>query len=571
MIKRIVILKPSRPLNFSESCNAGIKASNNENIFIANDDIIISKSTLEELVKATDDNTVTGPDSNCNLGWQTQYAYQVKDVTLVPSMSLSQIKHIIPDIHNIKVVRNEVMDRDWLAFFATMFTRKCIDKVGLLDENFIYDREDLDWCVRAASLGIKFKQIFSSYCFHFGGVSRKKKHKELGLKHDLDQEHNELYYKNKFNLQDKKIVAFYCYDAWEYWDENSLNVSISEKPCGIGGSETQVILLSRELSKLGYKVKVFNKCKEQHLDTQGFDVEYIPFQNFEEYSKKVTYDCLIASRYLNCFDVPFKSKKNYAMIHDVFLILNNRSQHQVELSKIDKYLCLSHRHKEFVSSYHQIPQEKILVTSNGLDFTRFKKGIPRDPYRMIYSSSPDRGLDNVLVLFDRVKEEVPELQLHIYYGFENFKDQNYVKLMMAEIEKREDVYYHGRVGQDILAEEFQKSSIWGYATPFEETFCITAIEAMAAGTLILSSHYWGLIDTVKDAGILLPMHDNRNTCRTPEYHDQWVKECVKLLKDKDYAERYRALGYERAKRFTWENVAKQWHTLFSTGEWNEIQ
>jgi glycosyltransferase involved in cell wall biosynthesis len=571
MIKKVIILKPNRPLNFSESCNAGIKASKNNMIFIANDDIIISKGTLEELVKHTDDNTVTGPDSNCNLGWLTNYAYQVKDVSLVPAMSLNQIQHVVEDIYNINVTRNEIIERDWLAFFATMITRKSIEKVGLLDENFIYDREDLDWCIRAKQVGVKFKQIFASYCFHFGGVSRKKKHKEMGLKHDLDQEHNELYYKTKFNIQDKKIIAFYCYDAWEYWDENSLNVSISGKPNGIGGSETQVILLSKELAKLGYKVKIFNKCKEQHFDTSGVDVEYIPFQNFEEYSKKIVYDCLIASRYLNCFDVPFKSKKNYVMIHDVFLILNNRTQHQVELDKVDKYLCLSHRHKKFVSEYHKIPEDKILVTSNGLDLTRFEKKLPKNPYRLIYSSSPDRGLDNLLILFDKVKEHIPELELHVYYGFENFKDQNYVKLMLEEIKKREDVHYHGRVGQDVLAEEFQKSNIWAYSTNFEETFSISALEAMAAGAIVLSSHYWGLIDTVKDSGILLPMHDNRNTCRTPEYHEKWVKECVNIIKNKEYAEHYRNLGYERVKKFTWEHVAKQWHSLFSEGIWKEIQ
>lgn len=572
MIKKIVILKPKKSLNFSESINAGIKASSSKYIFIANDDIIISKNTIEELVKNTTDEVITGPDSNCNLGFQTDYAYTVGGVPLVPSMSLNQIKHIIPEIYNIKTRNSVVAPREWLAFFATMFTRKCIEDIGLMDENFVYDKEDLDYCVRAKHIGKKFHQIFSSYAFHFGGVSRKRKHKELGLKHDLDTEHNTLYFQNKYNYRhDKPVIGIYCHDAWEYWDENSLNSSLSDKPKGIGGSESQAVLISRELAKLGYKVKIFNKCKEQHLDSSGVDVEYVPFNHFEEYSKKIKYDYFIASRYLDCFRVPFKSGRNFAMIHDVFLIMNQSNKQDAKQDKIEKYFALSHAHKNFVSGYHNIPKEQILVTSNGIDLNRFKQPLKRDPYKLIYSSSPDRGLEVLLDMFPKVKAKIPEVTLDIFYGFENFQDQEYVKKMKAKIAATEGVTYHGRVGQDVLAQKFLESSIWAYPTWFEETFCITALEAIAAGTVPVTSHFWGLIDTLKDAGIMLPMPKGRDTVYTKEYQDAWIETTVKLLQDKDYFQKIQDKGYERVKRFTWEAVAKQWDLFFRTGEWKEIQ
>ena len=573
MIKKIVVLKPKKSLNFSESCNAGVKNSNSDKIFIANDDIIISKHTMEEMAKNTDDNTITGPDSNCNLGFQTDYAYNVKGVNLVPAMQLQQVKHIIPDIYDIKTVHNnKIVEREWLAYFATMFTRKCWNDIGMMDETFVYDKEDLDHCIRAKRIGKKFKQIFSSFCFHFGGVSRKRKHVELGLKYDLDTEHNTLYFQNKYGVTDKPIIALYCYDAWEFWDEQSLNKSLDpKKPAGIGGSETQIILLSRELAKLGYKVKVFNKCKEQHFDSLKFDVEYIPFQNFEEYSKKVTYDVLVASRYLQCFDIPFKSKKNIVMVHDVFLIMCGRNQHQVFKERVDKYFCLSNAHKQFFSQYHNVPLDQIVVTSNGLDFNRFKNEVKKNPYKLIYSSSPDRGLDVLLSLFPKVKEQVPEVELHIFYGFENFRDQVYVNKMMEIIKKTPGVFYHGRVGQDELAQHFQESAIWAYPTHFEETYCITALESMAGGAVVLASDYWGLIDTVKEGGILLPMPQGKQTVYTMEYQNKWVEECIKLLKDKDYYTSWQNKGFERVKRFTWENVARQWSDLIKNNTWKEIQ
>jgi len=573
MIRKVVILKPKKSLNFSESCNVGIKQSNNNLIFIANDDIIVTKHCMEELVKNTDHDTITGPDSNCNLGFQTNYAYTVNGIRLIPAMTLDQIKPIIPDLYNVNVITKTIIEREWLAFFATMFTRKCMEDVGLLDETFVYDREDLSWCIIAKQKGKKFKQIFSSYCFHFGGISRKRKHQELGLKHDLDQEHNELYFRKKFNVVDKPILGIYCDNAWEYWDENSLNASLqSDKPSGIGGSETQVIHLSREFSKLGYRVKVFNKCKENHFDSGGFNVEYIPFQNFGEYSKLTKYNYFVASRYLNCFDVPFEADRCFSMIHDVFLIMCGKHQHDVKKDRIEKYFCLSNRHKQFVSQYHNIPLDQILMTANGLDFERFNKPhIKKDPNRLIYSSSPDRGLEYMMPVLDDVYKQHPQMQLHVYYGFENFRDQNYISKIKKEMNKRPYITYHGRVGQDVLAEEFLKSGIWSYFSNFSETFSISALEAMQAGGVCLSSGYWGLIDTVRDGGILIDLNDNPNNIHTDVYKNKWKEECLRLLKDQEYAEQWRQKGYERVKRFTWSAVAKQWDQYFRTKIWTEIQ
>lgn len=573
MIKKIVILKPKKSLNFSESINFGVKESNNPKIFIANDDIIISKQTLERLVDKCDRETITGPDSNCNLGWLTEFRYKAGNIDLVPSMQLDQVKNTIEEIYNIVPPRYDFKHVEWLAFFATMIDRRCFYDVGFLDENFIYDKEDLDWCQRAANTNKKFKYCYDSFCFHFGGVSRKRKHQELGLRHDEDQKHNEDYYNSKYKKDSKPLVAFYCHDAWEYWDENSLNKPIQEnKPSGIGGSETQVILLSRELSKLGYQVKIFNKCKDNHIDSGGFDVEYIPFQNFPVYSKLVTYDYLIASRYLDCFNYDFNSRFNIAMIHDVFLILGGKNPHEVHQDKINAYFCLSNTHKNFVSGYHNIPLDKIYITSNGLDLNRFNKDIKRDPFKLIYSSSPDRGLEVLLHIFPKIDSRA---NLHIFYGFENFGDQSYVDKIMNRIDYLNSklgnrIHYHGRVGQDRLAEEFLSSSVWAYPSGFSETFCITALEAMAGGAIPLTSNYWGLTDTVKDGGILIDIKDSSEVL-SPVYQKKWIQECNALLNDGQLQDQWRSKGKERVSRFTWEEVANQWHQFFTTREWSQIQ
>ena len=190
---------------------------------------------------------------------------------------------------------------------------------------------------------------------------------------------------------------------------------------------------------------------------------------------------------------------------------------------------------------------------------------------MIYSSSPDRGLELLLSLFPKVKTWIPEAELDIFDGFENFQDQEYVKKMLGIIENTTGVTYHGRVGQDELAEAFLKSTIWAYPSWFQETYCITALESMVSKCVPVTSDFWGLTDTVKDGGILLPMNDDPNTVFKPEYQDKWIQECIKLLKYDNYLKEWQDKGLARVKRFTWEAVARQWDHYFKSNNWLEIQ
>ena len=54
------------------------------------DFIEVGTANFDTLIEKVDDNTIVGPDSNCNLGFQTEYAYTVKGVKLVPAMTLAR-------------------------------------------------------------------------------------------------------------------------------------------------------------------------------------------------------------------------------------------------------------------------------------------------------------------------------------------------------------------------------------------------------------------------------------------------------------------------------------------------
>jgi len=117
----------------------------------------------------------------------------------------------------------------------------------------------------------------------------------------------------------------------------------------------------------------------------------------------------------------------------------------------------------------------------------FKKRKPR----LIYSSSADRGLDVLLELWPRIREQVPKAELHAFYGFETLDRvaqvnpglAAYKAALLGKVQELggEDggVFLRGRIGQAVLADEMQQARVLAYPTMFLETSCITAMEARA--------------------------------------------------------------------------------------------
>jgi glycosyltransferase involved in cell wall biosynthesis len=348
----------------------------------------------------------------------------------------------------------------------------------------------------------------------------------------------------------KEIVCIYSGSSWMRWDFNSVN---------IGGSEIHQIALSRELDKLGYKVVCFADTPQQEIDDGN--IQWFHYSKFEEWNDYNYIDYFISERTEQPFEFNVHCKKSFIQVHDVFLLSSKDMKH---LDKVDKVCVLSDWHKSFVKDYHNIPEEKLIQTQNGIYLDRYKQQVEKIPNRLFYSSSLDRGLDTLLYLFPFMKAEIPDLSLYIYYGTEILEkcDPDYVKRIKEQM-NQPGVHYVGKLNQQELAIEQLKSSVWVYPTVFEETWCITALEAQAAGCPVIASNYAGLKTTIGNSGILLG-NGNKDEALTRDVRIKFVEETVKILKDKDYYRHYQELGYENCKKFTWENAALNWVKIFNS-------
>lgn len=284
----------------------------------------------------------------------------------------------------------------------------------------------------------------------------------------------------------KRSVVFWVGPAIEPWTPLSPNTT------GVGGSETACIEVAKHLALTGNSVKVYGCCPDGEGVYDG--VRYVHWERFR--SEPIDCDVLVCSRAPSIMEAHdrISARLKLLWVHDVHC---GPPTPQMErwLLRFDRVLCLSKWHREFfASTYPTLHSDRVLVTRNGIDPERFtpdavgassESGVwAAKRNRLIFSSSPNRGLDTLLVNLPFVRREVSDAELHVYYGFDVWeafaKTRNdpaelgeiaRYRAMLDAAVRQGGVHWHGRVNQRELAEAFLRSKVWSYPTGFSETSC----------------------------------------------------------------------------------------------------
>ncbi len=336
------------------------------------------------------------------------------------------------------------------------------------------------------------------------------------------------------NVKEKYVIGFYVRpDAGHPWDPEHTDE-------GVGGSEIAVINLSKELAKLGHKVIVFNRCA---MPETYDNVEWKHLNDFDEYERSNPFDHLIVSRLPEFRFINPRTKVIY-WAHD----LNYYERiTPTNWQYFDKFLILSRYHYRFFSeAYPWIPTDFFDILPNGLDLTRFEQTVERNPKKLIYSSNPDRGLTILLDMFEELHKWDPELELHVfgYYPDNVRKHPTYWRDMPGLI-------YRGYHNQKDLAREYMSSKLWLYPCTWLETFCITAIEAQAAGTPCIVSEWGPLRERIGNAGIVID-----GLIKDQNHKNRFINSIKELLSNDKQWNEYSRNGLEQAKHFTWKSTAE---------------
>lgn len=371
--------------------------------------------------------------------------------------------------------------------------------------------------------------------------------------------------RNRFDVKTTssgRDIAYYCGDTVHEWNPELF------KTKGFGGSEEAVINLSKEWAKAGYNVTVFNSCGLEPMTVDG--VTYKPWWHF---NGKDRYDHLIFWRHPKLLDYELNSDRIYVDLHDVVPFGEFT---EARLAKITKVMVKTKAH---AALFPNIPEEKLAIVPNGIDFGLFDQEKPKkNRYLMVNTSSPDRCMDVLPELFAKVKKQVPRARLIWAYGWDNYekwyRDNDQRMQWMHKIQREMEesgIEDAGRLPQKECARLYMEAGIFAYPSEFYEIDCISVKKAQAAGCIPITTDFAALGESAA-YGTKVHSHktiknwaqpyqigfglDNRNA------KAEWVKAAVRTIKEWNLIDTKEMEDWSR--QFSWDLIANRWINLFES-------
>jgi O-antigen biosynthesis protein len=151
-------------VGFPRGCNQGIEIASGENILLLNNDVIVTKNWLENLlVSLYSSETIgaVGPVTN-SAAYYSTIPVSYKDME---------------DMHQFAEEHNKSNPIKWeerlkLIGFCMLIKRIVVDKIGLLDERFTPGNfEDDDYSIRIRKAGYKLLLCNDTFIHHYGSTS----------------------------------------------------------------------------------------------------------------------------------------------------------------------------------------------------------------------------------------------------------------------------------------------------------------------------------------------------------------------------------------------------------------
>lgn len=277
-----------------------------------------------------------------------------------------------------------------------------------------------------------------------------------------------------------RILVNLVYDGW----------SAGDLETGVGGTEEKVIELARELAK-SYKVIVYHNGIHGTFD----NVVYEDYKKFKpwEYS-----DVFISVKSRSTLLQTINTKKVIHFTSDI------EDWSDYIPHDIDRVVTISDYHSSRMKPKN-LPLQRLYIWADLERLDRNK--VDKEEGSMLYCSSFDRGLEDLLTHWDEVKEKLKLNKLYVTYGW-NFIDgmikQNpQMQLWKEKLQKlmdREDIVQLGRISNDEMCKMYWKCKYWCLPcnNPDGELFCLNAVKSQYCESIPVVRRVGGMLETVNE-------------------------------------------------------------------------
>lgn len=307
----------------------------------------------------------------------------------------------------------------------------------------------------------------------------------------------------------------------------------------VGGIEHCNIELAQGLSGLGHEVTLVSKIKNKQKVN---NITNLPFNYLTLIQDNNLYDIVVSSNYSQVFKFKQKSIK--------VLWMHNELQIEKSLRKKEFLPIIFHRpHVVFVSNYLKklttslYPFKSKTIIPNGCSelFLNNKRNKNIKPI-FIWTVKRDRGLDEIIDIWCQIIfKKLPLAELHVH-------GLNIPKKLNINIDyDKFNIKFFGVVSRDFLANKYKYSTAMLHPG-YDETFCISALEALASGLPVITFNRTALAERVVN---------NVNGYIVETFEDMAAK-AINLVANKSQLTKLSNNASKSVKKFSWNSVAHAW-------------
>jgi glycosyltransferase involved in cell wall biosynthesis len=359
------------------------------------------------------------------------------------------------------------------------------------------------------------------------------------------------------------------------------NLSVSARPLnfkklfesdrGLTGTDLSAVMICKELALLNNDVSFFTLFTDDGVVDTWENVKVYDVSKKNEIIDN-SFDAVISIN-----DPNDLIELNTNAIRLCWQFLNDFGYCQPNFDEyVNIWLGVSEQHIEYLKSQNNTTHSKWQLVPLGCDPSIYED--KRVDGRVIWTSSPDRGLHLLLQQWAEIKKAVPNASLKIFYHF-NFDLINqisdaepvhirdiaqrlrYIKNAIPKLKKL-DVEHIGSVSRNEIAKQYSEASVFAFScdtVSFSEGFSVSTMEAHASYTVpvVIGTDCLGTV--YKNSGCV--MIDPPGLVSVKKF----TNEVIKALKNKQHSNDVINNCREFAKKHSWKEIAKKIQKVIENG------
>lgn len=205
-------------------------------------------------------------------------------------------------------------------------------------------------------------------------------------------------------------------------------------------------------------------------------------------------------------DVP-----NILYCHDLPEDPENRGLFNRGWEDFDHFVFVSAWQRDQYINMYGIPYSECSVIYNAVEKVYNPVEKNTDEIRFVYHTTPHRGLELVVPIFDELCKEHDNIHLDVFSSFEIYgwpaRDEPY-ETLFEQIRQHPKMSYHGSVSNEEVMYYLDKAHVFLYPNIWRETSCIALIEAIKSQLICIHPNLGALPETASNATIMYDYHDD---------------------------------------------------------------